>query len=249
MIQDAARSSVQSARSTTIAGSATAVIISSRPERNAPIPRTASSTVATPRPIARECRSGARRDPTCARRDRTPALRRNAAGVSPRATRCPAASARAPRSRLPNQEEAAIEAEVAVRMAGVTRRFNDTVAVDAIDMVIPTGSVVGVIGPSGSGKTTTIRMITGSLGPTEGKVEVLGENPKPLHAPHARADRLHAAALQPLPGPHRHRERRLRRGPLRAGHVPALAPAQGGPASSWTCGRFGGGVRASSPAA
>ena len=62
-------------------------------------------------------------------------------------------------------------------MAGVTRRFNGTVAVDAIDMVIPTGSVVGVIGPSGSGKTTTIRMITGSLGPTEGRVEVLGENP------------------------------------------------------------------------
>jgi ABC-2 type transport system ATP-binding protein len=62
-------------------------------------------------------------------------------------------------------------------MAGVTRRFNDTVAVDALDMAIPKGSVVGVIGPSGSGKTTTIRMITGSLGPTEGKVEVLGENP------------------------------------------------------------------------
>ena len=62
-------------------------------------------------------------------------------------------------------------------MAGVTRRFDDNVAVDAIDMVIPRGSVVGVIGPSGSGKTTTIRMITGSLGPTEGKVEVLGENP------------------------------------------------------------------------
>jgi ABC-2 type transport system ATP-binding protein len=77
----------------------------------------------------------------------------------------------------PTQEDAAIEAEVAVRMAGVTRRFNDTVAVDALDMVIPRGSVVGVIGPSGSGKTTTIRMITGSLGPTEGTVEVLGENP------------------------------------------------------------------------
>ncbi len=62
-------------------------------------------------------------------------------------------------------------------MAGVTRRFNGTLAVDDLDMVIPAGSVLGVIGPSGSGKTTTIRMITGSLGPTEGKVEVLGENP------------------------------------------------------------------------
>ena len=62
-------------------------------------------------------------------------------------------------------------------MAGVTRRFNGTLAVDALDMVIPAGTVIGVIGPSGSGKTTTIRMITGSIGPTEGTVEVLGENP------------------------------------------------------------------------
>jgi ABC-2 type transport system ATP-binding protein len=62
-------------------------------------------------------------------------------------------------------------------MAGVTRTFNDTVAVENLDLEIPNGSVVGVIGPSGSGKTTTIRMITGSLGPTKGRVEVLGENP------------------------------------------------------------------------
>ncbi len=62
-------------------------------------------------------------------------------------------------------------------MAGVTRRFNGMEAVSGIDLEIPTGSVVGVIGPSGSGKTTTIRMITGSLAPTAGKVEVLGEDP------------------------------------------------------------------------
>jgi ABC-2 type transport system ATP-binding protein len=62
-------------------------------------------------------------------------------------------------------------------MAGVTHRFNETVAVDNLDLVIPRGAVVGVIGPSGSGKTTTIRMITGSLGTSEGKVEVLGEDP------------------------------------------------------------------------
>jgi ABC-2 type transport system ATP-binding protein len=62
-------------------------------------------------------------------------------------------------------------------MAGVGRRFNDMDAVASIDLEIPTGAVVGVIGPSGSGKTTTIRMITGSLAPTSGKVEVLGESP------------------------------------------------------------------------
>jgi ABC-2 type transport system ATP-binding protein len=71
----------------------------------------------------------------------------------------------------------AIESSVAVRMAGVTRRFNGNTAVSDLDLEIPTGSVVGVIGPSGSGKTTTIRMVMGSLAPTEGEVSVLGEHP------------------------------------------------------------------------
>jgi ABC-2 type transport system ATP-binding protein len=76
---------------------------------------------------------------------------------------------------------AVIESQVAVRLAGVTRRFNDTVAVEDLDLEIPSGSVVGVVGPSGSGKTTTIRMITGSLAPTTGKVEVLGDDPRSFH--------------------------------------------------------------------
>ena len=66
-------------------------------------------------------------------------------------------------------------------MAGVSRQFNGTVAVEDLDLTIPAGTVVGVIGPSGSGKTTTIRMITGSLGPSTGTVEVLGEPPSAFH--------------------------------------------------------------------
>ena len=87
------------------------------------------------------------------------------------------ATARHALSRGRTAEGLAIEAAVAVRMAGVTRRFNGTEAVSNLDLQIPIGAVVGVIGPSGSGKTTSIRMITGSLGPTEGKVEVLGKDP------------------------------------------------------------------------
>ena len=44
-------------------------------------------------------------------------------------------------------------------------------------MDVPAGSILGLIGPSGSGKTTTIRMLTGTLHPTEGRIQVMGENP------------------------------------------------------------------------
>jgi ABC-2 type transport system ATP-binding protein len=70
-----------------------------------------------------------------------------------------------------------VEPAVAVRLAGVTKRYNGHDAVANLDLEIPAGAVVGVIGPSGSGKTTTIRMITGSLAPTSGTVTVLGDRP------------------------------------------------------------------------
>ncbi len=65
----------------------------------------------------------------------------------------------------------------AVVMEHVTRRFGDDVAVDDISLSVPHGTILGVIGPSGAGKTTAVRMLTGALGPTEGAVRVLGEDP------------------------------------------------------------------------
>ena len=62
-----------------------------------------------------------------------------------------------------------------VEIAGVTKKFRDTVAVDNIDLIVPEGTIYGFIGPNGSGKTTTIRMILRIFEPDEGTITVLGE--------------------------------------------------------------------------
>jgi ABC-2 type transport system ATP-binding protein len=59
----------------------------------------------------------------------------------------------------------------------VTRAFSGRVVVDHISFDVAPGTILGVIGPSGSGKTTTVRMLTGTLGRTEGEIRVLGEEP------------------------------------------------------------------------
>lgn len=57
-----------------------------------------------------------------------------------------------------------------VALKNLTRRFGDVVAVDDLNLEIPSGQMVAFLGPSGCGKTTTLRMITGLLLPTEGDV-------------------------------------------------------------------------------
>ena len=63
-----------------------------------------------------------------------------------------------------------------IELAGVTKRFGDTVAVRNIDLKIPGGSYCCLLGPSGCGKTTILRMIAGHENPTEGAVLIDGEN-------------------------------------------------------------------------
>jgi ABC-2 type transport system ATP-binding protein len=63
----------------------------------------------------------------------------------------------------------------AIRSTGLTKRFpGGQVAVNAIDLEVPRGSVFGFLGPNGSGKTTTIRMLLGLISPTAGSYAVLG---------------------------------------------------------------------------
>jgi ABC-2 type transport system ATP-binding protein len=63
-------------------------------------------------------------------------------------------------------------------MQHVTHRYADVAAVDDVTLDVPAGTILGVIGPSGSGKTTLIRILTGTLPPTDGTLEVLGEHPR-----------------------------------------------------------------------
>ena len=63
---------------------------------------------------------------------------------------------------------------VAVRLAGITKRFGDFVAVDDLNLDIYEGEFFSLLGPSGCGKTTTLRMIAGFEEPTEGAISVAG---------------------------------------------------------------------------
>src|SRR5450755_1694919 len=57
-----------------------------------------------------------------------------------------------------------------VELRGLGKRFDDAVAVDAIDASIEAGEFFSLLGPSGCGKTTTLRMIAGFERPTSGEI-------------------------------------------------------------------------------
>ena len=63
---------------------------------------------------------------------------------------------------------------LAVETFSLVKQFGEFVAVDHIDLQIKRGSFFGFLGPNGAGKSTTIKMLTGLLGPTSGKLRVLG---------------------------------------------------------------------------
>jgi ABC-2 type transport system ATP-binding protein len=58
----------------------------------------------------------------------------------------------------------------------LSRRYGSFTAVDRISFSVDDGAIVGILGPNGAGKTTTIRMITGFLPPTGGRVTVAGKD-------------------------------------------------------------------------
>ena len=63
-----------------------------------------------------------------------------------------------------------------IAVAGLTKRFGDTVAVDGLDFSMTRGTTAALLGGNGAGKTTTLAMLLGLLLPTAGEVRVLGED-------------------------------------------------------------------------
>ncbi len=58
----------------------------------------------------------------------------------------------------------------------VTKTYGATVAVDGVTLHVAAGEIFGLVGPDGAGKTTIIRMLTGVLSPTSGRLSVIGES-------------------------------------------------------------------------
>ena len=64
-----------------------------------------------------------------------------------------------------------------IRLAGVTKRFGSTVALDNLDLTVAPGEVRGFLGPNGAGKSTTIRLVLGMLRADAGTAELFGRDP------------------------------------------------------------------------
>jgi putative spermidine/putrescine transport system ATP-binding protein len=73
-----------------------------------------------------------------------------------------------------------------IRLNGLVKRYGEVVAVAGIDLEIAPGEFFTLLGPSGSGKTTTLRMIAGFEVPTEGTIELAGQDVRHL-PPYDRA--------------------------------------------------------------
>src|SRR5688500_13455653 len=66
--------------------------------------------------------------------------------------------------------------EAVLRAIGLRKRVGAVTAVDDRNLTVERGEVVGLLGPNGAGKTTTVNLILGLLTPTEGRIELFGED-------------------------------------------------------------------------
>lgn len=61
-----------------------------------------------------------------------------------------------------------------IQLENVTKRYDDTIAIENLNLQIERGEIVGLLGHNGAGKSTTLKMIAGLVEPTSGQVKVMG---------------------------------------------------------------------------
>lgn len=88
-------------------------------------------------------------------------------------------------------------AGVAVRCVGLTKRFDSLIALDRLSFEAPRGEVHAILGENGAGKSTFVKILGGTLQPTEGSIEVFGETIN-FRSPRAAARRGVSVAYQEL---------------------------------------------------
>ena len=76
--------------------------------------------------------------------------------------------------------------EALISARGLTKRYGDFTAVDAIDFDVAKGESFGLLGPNGAGKSTTMRIIAATSQRTSGTITILGRDPEE-HGPQIRA--------------------------------------------------------------
>ena len=65
----------------------------------------------------------------------------------------------------------------AIAIENVSKQFKNTRALSGVTFTVPTGKIFGLLGPNGAGKTTLMRILTGILGPDEGRVLIHNNSP------------------------------------------------------------------------
>jgi len=90
---------------------------------------------------------------------------------------------------------------LALATRNLRKSYGSRLALDGLDLSVPTGVVYGFLGPNGAGKTTTMRLLTGLIHPDAGGIELLGR-------PFGRGDRhrlfdvgalIEAPSFYPIP--------------------------------------------------
>ena len=92
-----------------------------------------------------------------------------------------------------------IGASTVLSVAGLSKIYDGTVAVDDISFTVERNEILGLLGPNGAGKTTTISMILGVLEPTSGSIQVEGRDLATQRSAALECTNF-AAVYAPLPG-------------------------------------------------